>query len=74
MDQMLLGVLIYHVMTVITVTVLLTVMVTVKALLLKIVMVTVAVLPNLISAVSAPVIIHVTKAEMMVDQPVMMAM
>ena len=46
MDQMLLGVLIYHDMTVTMVIVRLTVMVTVKALLLKIVMVTAVVLAN----------------------------
>ena len=76
MVQMPTGVLIYHVMTVTMVTVRLTVMVTVKALLLKIVLVSVVVLPNLISAVSAPVTTHVKKAavEMMVDQPVKMAM
>jgi hypothetical protein len=60
-------------MTVITATVLQTVMVTVKALLLKIVLVTAVVLPNLISAVFAPVTIHVTKAEILLLD-VMMAM
>ena len=49
-------------------------MVAVKALRLLTVMVTEMVLPNLISAVSAPVTIHVTKAVTMVDQPVKMAM
>jgi hypothetical protein len=55
MDQMPIGVLIYHVMAVTMVTVRLTVMVTVKALLLKIVQVPVVVLPNLITAVNVMV-------------------